>query len=512
MHRKVTASGRGVLAILLVLLLAGCSTLAHADRSRSPFANRTSSSPTPAVISSPGSSSQAGTASATPGPTTALASADIGLLGAERASFNHGDLAVTNLVLGRRLPGLAHTLDVVRGQILREHAWAGGGPLTVTASLTASSPNSVGVVVTAEAPEGTHTAVVYHDPTSNQSFASSALISPAGWQPFVDEASARTGTAAARAAAQLGRPGFPNGEGPAIGFSAAGDLVVVFQPVDGSTIAPVLVPAAQSSGWLTELGRRVRSAAQHPTPVVMPTQFTRPDPGLVGMAAADPRPPLRLGTDCAVKRCVALTFDDGPVPQTRDLVAELTRLHAPATFFALGTSVDSHPDVLADVAASGMQIGSHQQVHQRMTETAGATLDTQVTRSVDTILEFTGQPPLFLRPPYGVHNRGTDRLVVEHGMSVALWSVDTEDWKHTKDPAATAQAAILALLDKEVGNGAVVLMHDIHANSRAAVPAVVARLRAQGYTLVTLSELAPDGYRFGVPACKSPAVQKSCAG
>src|SRR5437763_10513055 len=37
------------------------------------------------------------------------------------------------------------------------------------------------------------------------------------------------------------------------------------------------------------------------------------------------------------RRLVALTFDDGPGPQTAELLRELERLHARATFFVVGT-------------------------------------------------------------------------------------------------------------------------------------------------------------------------------
>ena len=52
-------------------------------------------------------------------------------------------------------------------------------------------------------------------------------------------------------------------------------------------------------------------------------------------------------------------------------------------------------------------------------------------------------------------------------------------------------------------NGSIVLMHDIHNNTVLAAPGIIADLKAQGYTFVTVSELIPgldDGdlvYRRG---------------
>jgi len=68
-------------------------------------------------------------------------------------------------------------------------------------------------------------------------------------------------------------------------------------------------------------------------------------------------------------------------------------------------------------------------------------------------------------------------------MSPVLWTVDTEDWKY-RDSAKVAQTVI----DKAERNG-VVLMHDIHPTSVAAVPEILRTLAARGFHFVTVSRL-----------------------
>jgi peptidoglycan/xylan/chitin deacetylase (PgdA/CDA1 family) len=68
-------------------------------------------------------------------------------------------------------------------------------------------------------------------------------------------------------------------------------------------------------------------------------------------------------------------------------------------------------------------------------------------------------------------------------MAEILWDVDTLDWR-TDNPAKVRSAAVSATRP-----GSIVLMHDVGRSTVAAVPKIIADLRQQGYTLVTVSEL-----------------------
>ncbi|MGD7733653.1 polysaccharide deacetylase family protein [Propionibacteriaceae bacterium G57] len=521
--RRFRSIGAVVTALVLVVGLTACSKV-----------GTTTPRPTGTSVAQPTS------AAPTPAPDAVFARPDPKLLASQSAQLNVDGLSVTSLLVTHELPGLAMGLDIVRGQVLRQRAWAGGGNLTVTPELVASSGKAVGVALCADGDAGRHTAVVWYDPTTNSPWASPVLVAPAQWQALTAAVAALSGDQKDAALAQLAEPSWPNGNGPAIAFNASGDLVVQFQTIDGLALTPVLIAGDEAQPMLTEFGTRARAASRYPTPATAPQKFADPDPTLVGRPPApdhkhgkkkstepttpapsttpsstpvtDARPQLVLGVDCEVKKCVAITYDDGPVPQTVDLLKVLNERKVPATFFVLGTSADNYPDVVTTTAAMGMQVASHNQVHHQMSATSGAKLDAQVSRSATTLRRLTGQDPLFLRPPYGAHNKASDAVVGKHGMAVALWSVDTLDWKFSTKSQDAAQAEILRNIRAQGGNGAVVLMHDIHANSRASAPAVIDALQAEGYTLVTLAELAPQDYRFGRPFCKSPAVAKHGCG
>lgn len=96
---------------------------------------------------------------------------------------------------------------------------------------------------------------------------------------------------------------------------------------------------------------------------------------------------------------------------------------------------------------------------------------------------MAGFHPRFLRPPYGAMNAQVHTVAGEDGLAMALWSVDTLDWK-TRSTSKTVAAALGG-----ARRGGIILLHDIHPWSVAAVPQILQGLQKQGYTLVTVSEL-----------------------
>ena len=65
-----------------------------------------------------------------------------------------------------------------------------------------------------------------------------------------------------------------------------------------------------------------------------------------------------------------------------------------------------------------------------------------------------------------------------------LWSLDTLDWK-TRNAKK-----VFRKVKKEVKDGDIILMHDIHAETAEAIKEVVPWLQQQGYDILTVSELA----------------------
>lgn len=185
------------------------------------------------------------------------------------------------------------------------------------------------------------------------------------------------------------------------------------------------------------------------------------------------------GVDCRKDRCVALTFDDGPVADTRRLLRILDRKKAPATFFMLGENVAARPGVARAAADGGHLVASHSWDHPQLTTLDDAAVRDQLRRTQDAIADATGTAPFLLRPPYGDVDDRVRSLATRTGLDTVLWNLDTEDWR-TLDAKETRRR-----VRAEVRPGSIILMHDIHPTSVDAVPKIIEDLRDEGYVLVT---------------------------
>ncbi|MDR2976355.1 MAG: polysaccharide deacetylase family protein [Streptococcaceae bacterium] len=188
----------------------------------------------------------------------------------------------------------------------------------------------------------------------------------------------------------------------------------------------------------------------------------------------------------AGKKIIALSFDDGPNPATTPQLLDILKKNGvKATFCELGVNVQANPDIVKRVAAEGHEIISHSWSHPDLTKMSKGDALRQVEDTAALITQFTGQNSPLYRPPYGSTN---EAILKEIDRAAFNWDVDTEDWKDST-PEPVVKAAVTAAHPQ-----AVILMHDIHPWSVAAVPEIIKQLKEQGYTFVSASELIQVKY------------------
>jgi peptidoglycan/xylan/chitin deacetylase (PgdA/CDA1 family) len=188
--------------------------------------------------------------------------------------------------------------------------------------------------------------------------------------------------------------------------------------------------------------------------------------------------------DCAVHRCVALTFDDGPTPYTDRLLDVLAGAGAKATFFMIGNKVAADPDGAKRVADAGMEIGNHTWEHPNMTTIGAQYVPDQLVKANAAITAATGQTPVLWRPAGGLTNDAVNAVAADIGLAAILWDVIPFDWINDSDTAATRH-----LLMTQIKPGSVVLLHDTYSSTVDLVGQFIPVLKANGYHLVTVSQL-----------------------
>lgn len=182
-----------------------------------------------------------------------------------------------------------------------------------------------------------------------------------------------------------------------------------------------------------------------------------------------------------VGKRVALTFDDGPeLNVTTQILETLKKYDAKATFFMLGSRVEYYPEIAKSVQAAGHELGNHSWNHPNLNKADINKIQEEINKTSAIIEEVTGQKATLFRPPYGAFN---DTVKAQSDLPIALWDVDTLDWKHRNADQ------LLAHIKQHTKDGSIILMHDIHQSTADGLDAVLAYLQSEGYTFVTVSEL-----------------------
>ena len=185
-------------------------------------------------------------------------------------------------------------------------------------------------------------------------------------------------------------------------------------------------------------------------------------------------------------KCVALTFDDGPSPNTDRILKVLADNDAKATFFVVGTMAEIRQEQIRAEHEAGMQIGSHTYDHDYLTKLDPDGIKETMDKLDDVVRSVTGEGTTVMRPPGGLYN---DTVQATLDKPMIIWDVDTLDWK-TRDAESTYNAVM-----NEVKDGSIILMHDLYEATAEAAERIIPALAEMGYKMVTVSELAQiNGY------------------
>jgi len=180
---------------------------------------------------------------------------------------------------------------------------------------------------------------------------------------------------------------------------------------------------------------------------------------------------------------VALTFDDGPGPYT-DGILDILRAHdAHATFFVVGNRLQYWPELAQREARLG-GVGNHTWSHARLTSINPLLVWLELMRTQFTVGEEVGWKPRLFRTPYAAHTPATDRISRELGLVEVFWDVDARD-----DVPNARVADVVRNVERGLRPGAIVLLHDIHPWTLAALPKVLSAISARGLRAVSVSEL-----------------------
>lgn len=179
---------------------------------------------------------------------------------------------------------------------------------------------------------------------------------------------------------------------------------------------------------------------------------------------------------------VILTFDDGPVPKkTKAIMNTLGNYGVKGTFLMVGSMVKSYPSLVKAVKSRGHSIGSHTVDHANLAKVSFSSAKAKI-RAGEKALANVGVDAPFFRFPYLASTPALRKWLAQRGVTVLDVDIDSKDY--FKDSASTIIQRTMSRVKKQ-GSG-VVLFHDIHARTVAALPGFLRELKAAGFKVVTL--------------------------
>jgi peptidoglycan/xylan/chitin deacetylase (PgdA/CDA1 family) len=191
---------------------------------------------------------------------------------------------------------------------------------------------------------------------------------------------------------------------------------------------------------------------------------------------------------------IALTFDacSTPKPGGYDdrVTSVLIETETPATIFLGGKWMldqQEHTKLLASLPQ--FELGNHTYLHPHLTEVSDQRIRSELQKTQDILVKLTGKRANLFRPPYGEYNERVVRIASELGLTTVEYDLPSGD----PDTMASKQRLIEWVIRKARA-GSIIVMH---INKRGwhtaeALPEIITRLRARGFTFVTVSKLIND--------------------
>ena len=185
-----------------------------------------------------------------------------------------------------------------------------------------------------------------------------------------------------------------------------------------------------------------------------------------------------------IQQKIALTFDDGPHPNTIQILKLLKKYNAKATFFCIGHCIDEHPEIFKQIIAEGHTVGNHTYAHPK---NYGFLKSKTIIREIETCNQAAkthGNVDLKLfRSPFGVANPNIKKALKATEMQPIGWSL------RSFDALFSSEDLLFKNITKRIKKGDVVLLHDNQAHTLVILERLLVFLQEHNFKSVTIDEL-----------------------
>ena len=225
-------------------------------------------------------------------------------------------------------------------------------------------------------------------------------------------------------------------------------------------------------------------------------------------------------TGASEHRLILFSFDDGPDRNTTpQLLDTLDELGVRALFFVTAEHLDGpgpraaeQRALVREMVARGHVVGNHTFHHRQLPLLTDLEARDEVLATERALEPLIGARPWLVRVPGGSRSPRIDAMLASRGYTQVLWNIGTGDFQvRTVDDVESIFRRVLARRERENGErGGIVLLHDLHPWSVAAVPRLVAHLEERNCALLAAGEelydIVDDPTYFFAPRSSDPSA------
>jgi peptidoglycan/xylan/chitin deacetylase (PgdA/CDA1 family) len=207
---------------------------------------------------------------------------------------------------------------------------------------------------------------------------------------------------------------------------------------------------------------------------------------------------------------VLITFDDGPLPPwSTQVLNALSAECVKATFFLGGEMARNFPKVVRRIHDDGHTIGTHSEDHPlRFNKLSPAKVRWEVEEGIADVAAAVGNTkdvaPYFRIPGLGWTPEVESELATRPLVTFSA-DVVADDWHRRITPS---QIISLAMSRLEKRGKGILLLHDIHKKTAAALPGLLAALKKAGFQVVQIVPPSDAPVATSAEPKLAPAVQQ----
>lgn len=212
--------------------------------------------------------------------------------------------------------------------------------------------------------------------------------------------------------------------------------------------------------------------------------------GLIGLRGSVVNPVFGEGKKLPIysvdtdEKKIAISFDCAwGNEHTKPILDILDQYGAKTTFFMVQFWAEKFPEDVLEIHKRGHELGNHSSTHPNMAKLSVEDMTKELKGAEDAIDKITGEKPFVFRPPFGAYSNHLIETCEANGYYVIQWDVDSLDWKNI----TTEQ--IVDRVTRNVKPGSIVLFHNNAEYVEEYLPAILDKLKTEGYQVVPVGEL-----------------------